>query len=303
MNRLWQKLKFLRKGLFWKSVVMRFYKVKGLDAVVILSYTTLLSLVPLLGLMLSIFSMSDLFQSLSKEVLDLLVAHLLPQSGETIQQYLWQFSQQVAKLKGPSLIFILITTLILLWTIDDKLNSIWSSTLSRRWWVSLLHYLGISLLGPILLGGSLVLSSYLTAMPLISHMQNWVAQPLDWLHALPVLFNVLGFAFLFRFVPIVRVSWTSAMIGAVLAALLVEGLKNGFGLYLAWFPTYSIIYGAFAAIPILLLWIYSLWAVILISATVVFQLENFEKGSQLKSSIKAQKPPVKASSEDTLEVV
>ncbi|MBN2866369.1 MAG: YihY family inner membrane protein [Thiotrichales bacterium] len=284
---LQQKIKLLRKPLFWKSVVLRFYKVKGLDAIVILSYTSLLSLVPLLGLMLSIFSVSTLFDSLSKEVMDLLVRHLLPQSEETIQHYLWQFSQQVARLKGPSLVFILITTLILLWTVDDKLNSIWSTEQSRRWWVSLLHYLGISLLGPLLLGGSLVMSSYLTALPLISHVQAWVSAPLDWLHALPVLFNVLGLLFLYRFVPIVQVSWISALIGATLAALLLEGLKAGFVLYLDWFPTYSLIYGAFAAIPILLLWIYSLWFVIMICATVVFQLENFEKGSKLKSTLQA----------------
>lgn len=289
MSRVSSKVNLLGKPLFWKSVGLRFFKVKGLDAVIILSYTTLLSLVPLLGLMLSIFSMSSLFESLSQEMMDLMVTHLLPNAEESIQQYLWQFSQQVAKLKGPSLIFILITTLMLLWTIDGKINTIWSSDKTRRWWVSVLNYLGISLLGPVLLGGSLVLSSYLAAMPLISEVQNIVNVPLpfDWVYALPILFNILGFLILYRFVPVVRVSWVSAFMGALLAALLLEGLKTGFVLYLEWFPTYSVIYGAFAAIPILLLWIYSLWLIIMICATVVFELENFEKGSKLKASLKA----------------
>lgn len=289
MSRVSSKVNLLGKPLFWKSVGLRFFKVKGLDAVIILSYTTLLSLVPLLGLMLSIFSMSSLFESLSQEMMDLMVTHLLPNAEESIQQYLWQFSQQVAKLKGPSLIFILITTLMLLWTIDGKINTIWSSDKTRRWWVSVLNYLGISLLGPVLLGGSLVLSSYLAAMPLISEVQNIVNVPLpfDWVYALPILFNILGFLILYRFVPVVRVSWVSAFMGALFAALLLEGLKTGFVLYLEWFPTYSVIYGAFAAIPILLLWIYSLWLIIMICATVVFELENFEKGSKLKASLKA----------------
>lgn len=288
MEQLLSKLNMLRKPLFWKSVGLRFYKVKGLDAVIILSYTTLLSLVPLLGLMLSIFSMSSLFESLSKEMMDIMVTHILPNAEEDIQQYLWQFSQQVAKLKGPSLVFILITTVLLLRAIDGKINSIWSSDKTRIWWVSVLNYLGVSLIGPVLLGGSLVLSSYLAAMPLISEVQDFISVPLpfDWVYALPILFNVLGFLVLYRFVPIVRVGWLSALVGAFMAALLLEALKTGFVLYLEWFPTYSVIYGAFAAIPILLLWIYSLWLIILFCATVVFELENFEKGSRLKSKIK-----------------
>lgn len=280
-----EQLQALSKWTFWVGVSKLFFARRGMDSVSVLSYTTLLSIVPLLAIVISIFSTTALFQSFSQEIIDHLFKHLLPQASSEAESYLLQFSHQAAQLKGPSLIVILITSLMLLWSIDDKINSFWPNAPGRKWWVSLLHYLGVTFLGPLLIGLSFFLSSYLTAMPLIASLSEETSFWLSYFSLLgffPLILNWLGFAFLYRYVPTTRIKWSSAMIGAAITAMAIEGLKNGFNLYLVWFPTYNLIYGAFAIVPIFLLWMYLNWFVVLISIAVVHQLEELKQKRNLQ---------------------
>ncbi|MGE4500856.1 YihY family inner membrane protein [Hydrogenovibrio thermophilus] len=258
----------LYKIAFWIQAAQNFIRKDGLDAVTVLAYASLVGLVPFLTIMLSVFSMSDSFQTFEDAVMDKVFHYLLPASTPMVESYLLQFSQQASKLHGIGIFSMLVIALLLLWTIDQKINAMWDKHLQRSWWVSLLHYIGISVVGPVLLGGSLVLSSVLLAAPVLPGV------PLEtvFLNQLPILINVIGFWFLYRFVPLHRVPWRYALVGAILATFELELLKYGFGLYVKWFPTYNLIYGAFAVIPLFLLWLYLLWFILVFNASVVHQM-------------------------------
>ncbi|MEA3405231.1 MAG: YihY family inner membrane protein [Pseudomonadota bacterium] len=260
--------------MFWKRVIVRFTQRQGTDAVGILAYTTLLGIVPMLAVMLSLFSVSPYFADFEFLVMDQVLHNLMPSSQPIIESYLVTFSQQAANLKGPGLLVMLLTTLMLLWKVDSKLNGLWPNAKKRRWWVSILHYLGVSLLGPILLGLSLLTSSYLLAVPLLSEAYPFLDKLTFGISLLPLVFALLGFAALYKFVPHQKVAFKAALIGGLFATLQIELLKDGFALYVEWFPTYNVIYGAFAAIPLFLLWLYLLWFIVIWNGVVVYVLNQ-----------------------------
>ncbi len=253
----------LFKGAFWLAVFKHFNTQKGSDSVAILAYTSLVGIVPILAVMLSLFSVSHYFESFERLIMDQVVHNLMPSSQPLIEGYLLQFSQQAASLKGPGILVMFLTSLLLLWKVDEKLNGMWSNRPTRKWWVSLLHYLGVSLLGPLLLGLSLLVSSYLLALPFLVDTSPWFSQLTFGMASLPLLLSWLGFTFLFKFVPVCYVPIKIAFLGGFFAMVQLELLKYGFTLYVKWFPTYDLVYGAFAAIPLFLLWLYLIWFIVI----------------------------------------
>ncbi len=268
----------LVQGVFWLSVFKHFNRQQGSDSVAILAYTSLVGIVPILAVMLSLFSVSSYFESFERLVMEQVVHNLMPASQPMIEDYLLRFSQQAVQLKGPGILVMFLTSLLLLWKIDEKLNAMWPERAIRKWWVSLLHYLGISILGPLLLGLSLVLSSYLLALPLLTETMPWLKQATLGLATLPLLLSWLGFFLLFKFVPTCYIPPKIALLGGFFAMLQLELLKYGFALYVTWFPTYDLVYGAFAAIPLFLLWLYLIWFIVIWNgafvATLMKQIEQ-----------------------------
>lgn len=269
---LFNLIKKVSHWSFWKSVFLHFQNRQGMDAVAILAYTTLIGIVPMLAVMLGMFSVSSYFASFESLIMDQVVSNLMPSSHPVIEEYLLKFSQQAAHLKGPGLIVMLITTLMLLWKVDQKLNGMWSERLERKWWVSLLHYLGISLLGPLLLGLSLVVSSSLLALPLLVETTPWIEKFTANMKIVPLVLAWLGFTALYKLVPIAKVPFAVAFVSGFFAMAQLELLKYGFALYVEWFPTYALVYGAFAAIPLFLLWLYSVWFIVIWNGAVVVTL-------------------------------
>jgi len=263
---------------FWLSVIKQFIHKRGFDAVSVLAYTSLLSLIPLLAVVVSLLSSSVLFQDAANEAVDQMLKFILPSAGENITGYLKQFTTQAAHLKGIGLGVLFVTVLLLLKTIDEKMNWVMSEHDQRHWGVSLLQYLGVTLLGPLLIGASVLLGSYLSALPFIAHL----AEKTDWfssmsfllLSKLPVVLNGLGFTLLYKTIPYGHIHWRVALFGGLLTTLWILLFQKGFAFYLAWFPTYNLIYGAFAVIPIFLVWLYLIWWVVLFNATATKQLQD-----------------------------
>ncbi|MBF6057847.1 MULTISPECIES: YihY family inner membrane protein [Thiomicrorhabdus] len=260
---------------FWLKVFVRFRQRNGTDAVSILAYTTLIGLVPMLAVMLSLFSVSPFFSDFEDLVMDQVVHNLIPSSQPVIENYLLQFSQQAVHLKGPGLFVMFITTLMLLWKVDEKLNGLWVDPIRRKWWVSLLHYLGVSLLGPILLGLSLVVSTSVMAIPLLAETTPLIEKLMFGMSLLHFALGLLGFAALYKFVSIPYVPFRVALVAGLMATLQMELLKSGFALYVKWFPTYDLIYGAFAAVPLFLLWLYLIWFIVIWNGAVVATLVTY----------------------------
>jgi len=262
----------LIQASFWFAVFKHFNRQQGSDSVAILAYTSLVGIVPMLAVMLSLFSVSSYFESFEQLVMAQVVHNLMPASQPVIEDYLLKFSQQAVQLKGPGILVMFITSLLLLWKVDEKLNAMWPNRTTRKWWVSLLHYLGISILGPLLLGLSLVLSSYLLALPLLAETMPWLEQATFGMATLPLLLSWLGFTLLFKFVPSCYVPIKIALLGGLFAMVELELLKYGFALYVTWFPTYNLVYGAFAAIPLFLLWLYLIWFIVIWNGALVATL-------------------------------
>ena len=259
---------------FWQRVFINFRNRQGTDAVAILAYTSLVGIVPMLAVMLGLFSVSSYFDSFEDLVMDQVVRNLMPNSQPVIEEYIFRFSQAAASLKGPGLVVMLFTTLMLLWKVDQKLNGLWSHRLQRKWWVTIIQYLGISLLGPLLLGLSLVLSSSLLALPLFVETTPFIDKLTSGMKIVPLILAWLGFRALYKLVPIVKVHLKMALISGLFAMLQLELLKTGFAAYVEWFPTYAVVYGAFAAVPLFLLWLYLIWFIVIWNGAVVVTLMN-----------------------------
>lgn len=265
---------------FWWRCFRNFLRKDGLDAVTVLAYTSLVGVVPFLGVLVSVLSLVDIFKINAEELINQLLAHLLPSSSPLVEQYLIEFSSHASHLKGLGIVFILLTSLLMLWSIDNKINAMWRKNTQRRFWVSLFSYLSIALVGPLLLMASFTLSSALPALSLGLLGKH----SLSWLLNLTWVMNLLGFWFLYHYVPVAKVSWQASLLGAGVVTLVLELMKDVFVLYVKWFPSYDLIYGAFAAVPLFLLWIYLVWMVIILGASAVYELGIIQSVLKQKKS-------------------
>ncbi len=240
-----------------------------------LAFTTLLSLVPLVALILSLLTVLPIFQGLVDQVDQFLVRALLPErSASLITSYIVEFSQKAAKVTLLGLLVLLATAFLLLLTIERAFNHVWSVPEPRPWWQRLRLYVVVLALWPLVVGGVVAATSYAVTSSL-----GFLDEP-PWIGLL--LFKVLGLAIaafffggLYHAVPNTRVATSDAAWAGAVAAFGFLLMQKGFELYLTHFPSYTVVYGAFAAVPIFLLWLYLSWAVVLIGALVAATLPEF----------------------------
>lgn len=233
-----------------------------------LTFTTLIGLVPLVTVTLALFSAFPMFARFQGAVQQYLVQSLVPDNiARPVLTALTQFAGKASRLGSASLIALLFTALALVFTIDRTLNSIWRVSKPRPLAQRLLVYWAALTLGPLLLGASLSLTSYV-----ISASRGFVPQLTVGLTLLLQLleFALLtgGMAALFRYVPNTHVQWRHAWAGALFVALGFELAKRVLAWYVSVVPAYSVIYGAFATLPIFLLWIYLGWVIVLLGAVI-----------------------------------
>src|SRR5690606_4846172 len=185
-----------------------------------------------------------------------------PSVSDTIMRYLNQFAAQASGLTAVGGAFLVVTSIMLIMTIDQVFNEIWTVERQRPMRQRLLVYWAIISLGPILTGASLWATSVLARESLgyIGDLPEGVGLLLN---LIPLLMSVLGFSALFMFVPNCRVLWRDAALGGLGTAVVLAIMKAGFTAYLTRFPSYTVIYGDFATLPIFLLWIYMSWLVVI----------------------------------------
>ena len=233
-----------------------------------LTFTMVLAIVPLLAVVLALFTAFPLFAEFRLALETFLSESLLPPSvSDTIMQYLNQFAAQASGLTAVGSAFLVVTSIMLIMTIDQVFNEIWTVERQRPMRQRLLVYWAIISLGPILTGASLWATTVLARESLgyIGDLPEGVGLLLN---LIPLLMSALGFTALFMFVPNCRVLWRDAALGGLGTTLVLALMKAGFTAYLTRFPSYTVIYGAFATLPIFLLWIYLSWLVVLMGATV-----------------------------------
>lgn len=232
-----------------------------------LTFTTLLSLVPLITVLFGVLSLFPAFRDLTTDLRHLLVSQLVPTSGELVQHYLTQFSEKASRLTLVGSLWLLVTAVLTLSTVDMALNAIWRTRRHRDTVVVFIVYWTLLTLGPLLFGTGFAVTSYVFAQ-----YRAWMGSSPndDWLalHALSLVLETLTFTLLFILVPRTRVSLKHALVGGVFTALLFEASKRGFSFYVSHFKNYELIYGAFSAVPIFLIWIYLSWLIVLLGAEV-----------------------------------
>lgn len=240
-----------------------------------LTFTTMLALVPLLAVVLAVFTAFPMFGKLQLSLQQWLSDSLVPPTiARQVSGYLTQFASKASRLGWVGLGALAATALTLVLTIDRSLNVIWGVRERRPVLRSALVYSCVLLIGPLLLALSLAMTSYAVSASrgLVGALPAGLRGVFD---LLDFAMTALGIAALYRFVPLSRVEWGHALTGGVLAAFGLEVAKAALGLYIALVPTYSLIYGAFASLPILLLWIYIVWLVVLVGAEVVAHLPHW----------------------------
>jgi membrane protein len=235
-----------------------------------LTFTTLLSIVPLFAVGLAIFSAFPLFADFREAVQSLISSSLPPQISSTVFRYISEFAAQAARLTAAGLILLAFAALAMIMTVDRVLNDIWQVRLRRPFGQRVLIYWAVLTLAPILVGASLTASSYIWS-PSDEELKSipWLLRAL--LDYTPLILSGIAYSALYVFVPNRTVRWRDALIGGFVAACLAELLKVGYAVFIARGSVRSI-YGAFAALPLFLLWMYLSWYVLLFGAAIAATL-------------------------------
>ena len=249
-----------------------------------LTFTTSIALVPFFTVALAVFTAFPMFSTLQEALQAWLVKSLIPDNiARQVLGYLTQFSGQASKLGGAGLAVLLVTAIALILTIDRTLNSIWRVRKPRPLAQRVLIYWAAITLGPLVLAASLAVTSYV-----VSASSGLVgALPISLRFVLDVaqfFLVVSGMAALYRYVPNTYVKWAHAFAGGLFVASGIEIGKKILSVYLSAVPTYSMVYGAFAALPILLVWIYVSWVIVLMGAVITAYLPSLLAGVSRRGS-------------------
>ncbi|MBI0157029.1 MULTISPECIES: virulence factor BrkB family protein [Gilliamella] len=238
-----------------------------------LAYTTILALVPLITVIFALLSAFPMFDEVSQSLKQLIYSNLVPTASDTIQNYLEQFIANTRKMTLVGIIGLIVTSLLLINSINNALNRIWRTKRKRSFMYNLTMYWTILTLGPILVGSSVAVSSYIFSLKWLSDAASGDVL----LSTLPFIISVVGFWLLYSIIPTESIPFKEAAIGALVAAILFEIGKRAFALYVTSFPTYQLIYGVVSSIPIMLVWIYCSWCIVLFGAEFAATLTDFNK--------------------------
>lgn len=246
-----------------------------------LSYTSLLSMVPMLAIGLALFAAFPAFASLRGDLINVLANNLAPDLADVATTYLQGFVDKAGQTSAVGVVGIIVTALLLINNIQVAFDRVWGVTSQR----SRLHrfpiYWVLLTLGPLLFGASLSITTYVFSMAGSADFYGVSTGMKILTGFLPFLFETVGFSLFYRLMPTRPVRLRDAIAGAAVAALLFEVLKGSFGLYLRHFGGYQVIYGALATIPIFLVWTYLVWVTVLIGAEVAAALPEWRSGRRV----------------------
>lgn len=242
-----------------------------------LSYTSLIALVPLLSIALAIFSAFPVFADVREQIQEVILKNFIPAIEDDIKQYLNTFINATAQLTTVGVAGLAVTAILLLSTIENSFNFIFKVTKPRHITTKITLYWTVITLGPLLLGAAWSLRGYLytlqtyvdnTSFPAITNM-------------LPALLNFLILVMIYILVPNRKVNILHASVGAITSVMLFWVMRKFFGLMILNNATYKTLYGALAALPIFLVWMYLVWAVVIFGAVVTAAIDEYKK---IKSS-------------------
>lgn len=249
------------------------------DTAAALTYMSLFALVPLLTVLYTMASAIPAFQGLEGNIQDLLFDYLMPEASQEIQDYLDEFSRQAKNLTGFGVAFLGGTAILMLRNIEKSFNRIWRTPENRNPVSSFLLYWAVLSLAPLTIGLGLAVSTYLLSFADILETLDVIGIGGFLLKLSPLLLNALGFTLIYAAVPNCRVPLKHAFIGGVVAAIAFNVARGLFTMLVSG-TSFTFIYGAFAAVPLFLLWIFISWNIVLLSAILVHGLSAYESREQ-----------------------
>ncbi len=247
-----------------------------------LTYVTLFATVPMMTVSYSMFSIIPAFQNLGDQLQNLLFDHFLPNSEQDLGKYLQDFSAQARQLTAFGLVFLLVSAYLMLKNIEQNFNAIWGVARGRRGVANFLLYWAVLSLGPLLLGAALAMSTYLASFRLLVGPYDSLGVVETVLRFAPWFLTWAAFTLLFVVVPNCKVPVSHAMIGGFFTTLCFQGLKAAFG-WIVSHSSFTLVYGAFAAVPLFLLWVNLIWTVILGGAVFVHTINAHQIGLRVRN--------------------
>ncbi|MCW9711094.1 virulence factor BrkB family protein [Avibacterium sp. 21-586] len=262
MSVLWQKL-----NLFFKVFWLRFNQNKLNQAAGYLTYSTMLALVPLIMVIFSIFSAFPVFNEVTDQLKQFIFTNFAPSASDTVGAYIDQFVSNSKQMSAVGIISLIVVALLLINSIDRTLNGIWQDSSVRPTVFSFAIYWLILTLGPIIIATSIGVSTYVTKLA-TDLLQSDLSLPfgLKLLSFIPFILTWFIFTLIYNLVPNKSVRLKHSAAGALVAAVFFTLGKQAFAWYITNFPSYQLIYGAMATLPIMLLWIQLSWIAILLGA-------------------------------------
>ncbi|MFB2538629.1 MULTISPECIES: YhjD/YihY/BrkB family envelope integrity protein [unclassified Acinetobacter] len=267
-------MKWLQFMIF---LVKRFEKDRCREMAGSLTYTTLFAIVPTLTVFLVIVSSIKALEPARQQMQNWIYSNLLPRTSIAFEKTFNSFAENSTNLTAIGILFLFVTVVMMISTIEDAFNRIWRVKKSRGGLSGFMRYWTIISLGPILLGTAFVLSSAVASMNLLQN--NVAGYEFNFGFILSVLSFVLtcvGISLLYWAIPNRAVPIRSAAIAGIFTAIIFTGLKHFFGYIMSNFTSYELVYGAFAAVPIFLLWIYINWIIVLFGVELSFALTAYD---------------------------
>ena len=246
-----------------------------------LTYMSLFALVPLLTVLYTMASAIPTFQGMEAQMQEFLFEHLMPDSSSEIENYLNDFSSQAKSLTGPGIVFLVITAVLMLRNIEKAFNLIWRARENRSPVSSFLLYWAVLSLAPVTIGLALGISTYLSSFADALEAYDVIGIKAIFLKSTPLLLSTAGFSLLYVAVPNCRVPFKHCLIGGVIAALAFHIARAIFTKVVVG-SSYTFIYGAFAAVPLFLLWIYLSWNIVLMGGILVHSLSAYQTAEQAR---------------------
>ena len=254
-----------------------------------LAFTTLLALVPSFAIVVVLLSKAPFFDQVMEQIRTFLRLNLVPDIAERIiNVYMAEFAANAGRLTTLGVLILLVTSIALMLTIDRSINAIWRTRRKRPLLISIFAYAALLLVGPVLIGASVSITTYLMNLP--SRLAN-VPGPAHafLLQAVPTAVSTLAFFLIYRLVPHRSVPWPDALAGGFLAAVMFELAKEGLAWYVTNMPV-GVVYGTFAALPVFLLWIYLSWLIVLFGAEMAASLGEWRTRPALRAGAGDEMP-------------
>lgn len=265
-----------RAGTFVRFTARRFLDEHCLQTAGALALTSLFALVPLITVVLGIFAAFPVFAQWRDKIAGFIFANFVPSTGDVVQTYFTQFADNASKATAIGILILIFSAVSLMLSIEDAFNRIWRVAVRRRAAARFVMYWTTLTLGPLLLVATLAISSWIFASPLLeladahfslrAHLLVWAPFCIQW----------LALTAAYVLIPNCPVKLRHAVIGALLTALTFEIAKHGFAAYISSGASYQQIYGALAAVPVFIFWIYLSWIFVLFGASLTASLAAFD---------------------------